>query len=113
MSEIDLQKFQRLAYIFETEFTSGAGIIDEGVNIVPEATPDELLDHEQEDEQEDDQALEELQAAQEYEQLKAIQEDIEEYIVSNDLIDTIGTELSGEGLLITIRQMLHLILVVL
>lgn len=103
MSEIDLQKFQRLAYIFETEFTGGAGIIDEGVNIVPEATPDELLDHEQEDEQEDDQSLEELQAAQEYEQLKAIQEDIEEYIVSNDLIDTIGTELSGEGLLISIQ----------
>ena len=68
MSEIDLQKFQRLAYIFETEFTGGAGIIDEGVNIVPEATPDELLDHEQEDDQEDDHSLEELQARQEYEQ---------------------------------------------
>lgn len=100
MSEIDLQKFQRLAYIFETEFKGGAGIIDQGVNIVPEATQDELLEHE---EKEDDKTLEELKAAQEYEQLKAIQEDIEEYIVSNNLVDTIGTELSGEGLLISIQ----------
>lgn len=93
MSEIDLQKFERLAYIFQTEFKGGAGIIDEGEHIVPEATPDELLDHDEKDDEDD--SLQELQAL-EYEQLKSMQENIDEYIVSNDLADTIGTELTGE-----------------
>lgn len=100
MSEIDLQKFERLAYIFQTEFKGGAGIIDEGEHIVPEATPDELLDHDEKDDEDD--SLQELQAL-EYEQLKSMQENIDEYIVSNDLADTIGTELTGEGLLISIQ----------
>lgn len=107
MSEMDLKKFERLAYIFNTEFRSGAGVIEDGVDIVPEESPTDLLkDEEGEDEEKDKNENEsELDEEQklEYEQLKSIQESIDGYIVSNDLTDTIGTELTGEGLLIRIR----------
>lgn len=103
MSEVDVQKFQRLAYIFQSEFMSGAGVIDDGVSIVPEETPVDLiedLDKEDKEEKEDSQVTE---SAQEYEKLLSIQERIEDYIALNSLTDTLGTKLTGEGLLITVR----------
>ena len=103
MSEVDVQKFQRLAYIFQSEFMSGAGVIDDGVSIVPEETPVYLiedLDKEDKEEKEDSQVTE---SAQEYEKLLSIQERIEDYIALNSLTDTLGTKLTGEGLLITVR----------
>jgi len=104
MSEIDLQKFQRLANVFNTEFHSGGGVIDDGMQIVPEPSPVDLEEDGEEDEQEEetDEPLEEEQVL-EYEELKSIQIDIDDYITENSLEDTIGTELTGEGLLIRIR----------
>lgn len=101
MSEIDVKKFERLAFIFKTEFTSGAGVVDEGLSIVPELDPVDVVEDSQEDNKEDDD-LADLKA-REYEELQSIQESIEEYIGANSLTDTIGTELTSEGLLITIR----------
>lgn len=107
MSEIDVKKFQQLANIFQTEFTSGAGIIDDGVSIVPEERPmqtvgeDEEDDETEEDEDEKD-VLDEL-GLEEYEELLHMQENIDEYITTNSLTETLGTKLTSEGLLVTVR----------
>jgi len=109
MSEIDIKKFERLAYIFQTEFTSGSGVIDEGISIVPEESPVDLIEEKssEADTKQEGQA-EELETTneetiQEYEKLLAMQERIEEYIALNSLTETLGTKLTGEGLLITVR----------
>lgn len=106
MSEVDLQKFEKLAHVFNTEFHSGGGVVDDGMQIVPEPTPVDMIEDKKsekdESEEEEEKELEELQVL-EYEELKAIQMNIEEYINANDLADTIGTELTGEGLLIRVR----------
>src|SRR5690625_6074137 len=50
MSEIDVKKFEQLSFIFQTEFTSGAGVVDEGISIVPE---DEPIDTNKQEDEED------------------------------------------------------------
>ncbi|HZW67589.1 MAG TPA: flagellar motor protein MotB [Pseudogracilibacillus sp.] len=105
MSEVDSRKFQRLAYVFQSEFMSGSGVIDDGETIIPEETPADLVedleqgkdkDFEEEKESTDEGILE-------YEKLLGMQERVDEYITDNDLTDILGTELTGEGLLITVR----------
>src|SRR5690625_3922818 len=44
MSEVDVRKFERLAYVFQSEFMAGSGIIDEGETIIPEETPADLVE---------------------------------------------------------------------
>ncbi len=107
MSEIDVKKFEQLAYIFKTEFNSGSGIIDQGVSIIPEKDPVDLVEDEEEKEKEkekeEETTQEELAQLREYEKLKSIQESIETYIATNSLTETLGTKLTSEGLLITVR----------
>lgn len=102
MSEIDIKKFERLAYIFQSEFMSGAGVIDDGVSIVPEESPGDQVDEKKEDKKEKKDANI-PESVREYEKLLSIQERIDEYIALNSLTDTLGTKLTGEGLLITVR----------
>lgn len=106
MSEVDARKFEKLASIFQAEFSNGVGIVDDGINIEPQETPVELEDDRDEEEQKDESAevddLEQL-GAQEYRKLESIQKRIEEYIALNSLTETLGTKLTGEGLLITVR----------
>lgn len=99
MSEVDVRKFEQLASIFRTEFTSGAGIIDEGVSITPETPPV----NKNENEEEEEKTEEEIAQFKEYQELKMIQQNIEEYITTNSLTETLGTKLTSEGLLITVR----------
>ena len=98
MSEVDVQKFQKLASIFETEFSSGNGMLDGGTGIVPDEAGNEGEGQEENDDQ-----TEESAAEQEYNQLKEMQTDIDEYIDAKSLKDTLGTELTAEGLFITMR----------
>src|SRR5699024_9243556 len=60
MSEVDVKRFKKLAYIFETEFVGGAGVIEEGITIVPEddsqsttSTENETSTHDVVDEDDD------------------------------------------------------------
>lgn len=110
MSEVDVKRFEKLAYIFQTEFNpSGEGLIDEGMNIIPgEEDSGNIIGELEQDEQEKEEAdeLEEAQKDQGIEEAKkllAIQERIDEYIALNSLTETLGTKLTGEGLLITVR----------
>lgn len=111
MSEVDVRKFERLAYVFQSEFMAGSGIIDEGETIIPEETPADLVedietgkdkDNDKDAEKEEEKDYPD-EGVQEYEKLLAMQERIEEYIALNSLTDTLGTRLTGEGLLITVR----------
>lgn len=106
MSEIDVKKFEQLASIFQTEFTSGAGLINDGVSIVPEK-PVQPIDEtgkedEEEEEKENEDEFDKL-GLEEYEELLHMQENIEEYITTNSLTETLGTKLTSEGLLVTVR----------
>lgn len=100
MSEIDVKKFENLASIFKSEFSSGGGMINDGESIVTEEDSPE--EEENDDEKDEDQDKEE-EAFKEFQQLLDMQQMIEEYIVDHDLADTLATQLSGEGLLVTVR----------
>jgi len=100
MSEIDVKKFENLASIFKSEFSSGGGMINDGESIVTEEDSPE--EEEKDDEKDEDQDNEE-EAFKEFQQLLDMQQIIEEYIVDHDLADTLATQLSGEGLLVTVR----------
>ena len=102
MSEIDIKRFKNLAYIFKTEFSSGSNMIHEGESIVPEKPPVDSNDQEEE-ESEADEEKEKAEAEKDLQQLQSMQEDIEEYIVTNSLTDILGTKLTAEGLLVTVR----------
>lgn len=106
MSEVDVRKFEKLAYIFETEFASGGGIMDENSSLIPDEVPTEVDEDEappEETEQDAEKEDADLMAVQEYEKLKAMQADIDDYITTNSLTDTLGTKLTAEGLLVTVR----------
>ena len=101
MSEVDVKKFEKLAYIFETEFSDGGNSFDQSATIVPSHMPtkEEL----EEEPSQDDSSEMDILAAMEYEKLQAMQSEVDEYIATNSLTDTLGTELTGEGLLVTVR----------
>lgn len=104
MSEVDVQKFEKLANIFQTEFADGGTAMDQHSSIVPEELPtdeEDLSDEDQHGQKEGEQA--ELLAAMEYEELKETQKEIDGYIKKNDLRETLETELTDEGLLVTVR----------
>lgn len=104
MSEVDVKRFKQLAYIFETEFVGGAGIIDDGMTLVPEDHPEaEGVDENSEDESDITTELEDELVQQEFEELKTMQKNIDEYITTNNLTDILGTQLTGEGLFVTVR----------
>src|SRR5699024_11629599 len=89
MSEIDVNKFENLASIFKSEFSSGGGMINDGESIVTEEDSPE--EEEKDDEQDEDQDNEE-EAFKEFQQLLDMQQMIEEYIVDHDLADTRSEE---------------------
>ena len=94
MSEIDVKKFESLASIFKSEFFTGGEMINDGEHIVPEEEDEQKENEKDEDKEE---------AFKEFQQLLEMQQMIEEYIVDHDLADTLATQLSGEGLLVTVR----------
>src|SRR5699024_9374769 len=92
MSEVDVKKFKELAQIFETEFAEGGGILDERSSVVTDDVP--MQEEHDKDEEKD---------IEEYQKLKKMQEEMEGYIEENSLADTLGTALTAEGLLVTVR----------
>src|SRR5690554_1035848 len=90
MSSLDAAKFRDLAQSLSSVFTSGSGIMEypsPNEQIVPDEMSSELHD---------------TAAMNELEELIALQKRIDEYIQSNDLTNRLTTNLSGEGLEITI-----------
>lgn len=101
MSEVDTQKYKELAQVFKSEFSNGAGPLDESLVVTDD------LEQDKKDESGNDRDSEETNKTKtkveiEREQLKKLQQDIDNYIIENNLTDLIGTDLMSEGLLITV-----------
>lgn len=102
LSELNIKKFEQLAYIFQTEFKGGAGIIDDGIDIVPSESENVGVDEQIEQDRDDKEEEMDRQGVLEFERLQEMKENIDEYIGANNLTETLATKLTGEGLLITI-----------
>ena len=95
-SSVDAVRFQQLSNVFNQVFTSGTGFMD-----YPSDSPsNEPTSPEQKTGAED---LEKL-GKNEQEELTEVQERVDAYIEKNDLTDKLGTNLTEEGMLISIRE---------
>lgn len=95
-SSVDAVRFQQLSNVFIQVFTSGTGFMD-----FPSDSPsNEPTSPEQRTGAED---LEKL-GKNEQEELTEVQERVNAYIEKNDLTDKLGTNLTDEGMLISIRE---------
>ncbi|WP_249870262.1 flagellar motor protein MotB [Oceanobacillus saliphilus] len=98
MSDINVQKYEQLASFFRSEFSSsGTGILEHNDN--PVESPLEPGDEQKDDNMDE---YEEEEAQGELLRLEQLQSMIQHYIYENSLTDKFGTELTDEGLLITI-----------
>jgi chemotaxis protein MotB len=100
MSEVDAQKFKQMASAFRNEFTSGTGVMEEQATVpTPDSNP--IPDAQKETISLDEKKqLEE--AKKELEALEELQKKINSYIQSNKLTSSLQTQLTENGLLITI-----------
>ncbi|CAH0276420.1 MULTISPECIES: flagellar motor protein MotB [Bacillaceae] len=95
-SSVDAVRFQQLSNVFNQVFTSGTGFMD-----FPSDSPsNEPTSPEQRTGAED---LEKL-GKNEQEELTEVQERVNAYIQKNDLTNKLGTNLTDEGMLISIRE---------
>ncbi|CAH0130090.1 flagellar motor protein MotB [Peribacillus simplex] len=95
-SSVDAVRFQQLSNVFNQVFTSGTGFMD-----YPSDSPsNEPTSPEQRTGAEN---LEKL-GKNEQEELMEVQERVNDYIQKNDLTDKLGTNLTDEGMLISIRE---------
>jgi chemotaxis protein MotB len=103
MSEIDAQKFKQMASAFRNEFQSGTGVMEEQAAIpTPDSNPipdskETLTLSENEKKQ-----LEE--AKKEFEALEELQKNINAFISANNLTTSLQTQLTENGLLVTIMD---------
>lgn len=100
MSEIDTKKYEELSAVFRNEFASGNdGIMDNPSPIPPTEVSPETKDKEEEhDKEKTEEGTTELLNLQE------LQERINNYINENNLTASLATQLSEEGLMITIKN---------
>lgn len=100
MSQIDVQKYDALSSVFKSEFSGGGSILD-----VPAPGEDriDLLPREDEEEEEEvDPEDEARNSSMELNTLREIQDEINQYILDNDLSESLETVLTNEGLFIQI-----------
>ncbi|MFC0189758.1 flagellar motor protein MotB [Fictibacillus aquaticus] len=102
MSEIDSQKFKAMASAFKNEFKGGTGIMEEPMTVptpqsnpVPLVQPDAMSKKEKERMQ---------KAKQELEALEQLEKKINSFIQANNLKASLQTQLTENGLLITIMD---------
>jgi chemotaxis protein MotB len=100
MSSVDAVKFQQLSKAFNDIFTSGSGVMEFASPIESNGRSDSENDTALPSEGEVRKALGE----KDYKELSAVEERVNEYIEKNNLKDQLGTSLTGEGLMISIRD---------
>ncbi|AMM91627.1 flagellar motor protein MotB [Peribacillus simplex] len=95
-SSVDAVRFQQLSNVFNQVFTSGTGFME-----FPSDSPsNEPTSPEQRSGAEDLKKL----GKNEQEKLREVQKRVNAYIKKNDLTDKLGTNLTDEGMLISIRE---------
>lgn len=102
MSDVDAQKYKELAQVFNQEFSAGGeGILDNNNN---NNAPVEIpkVSNEEDEKPESDESLNESENTRELAHLQTLQQLINDYISGNELAEVLGTQLTDEGLLITL-----------
>ena len=99
MSDVDATKYRELAGIFRNEFSSGggSGILEQQMDPIAPMPPEQQKENE-----EDEETEAKRNSAGELQQLQGVQEEINTYIATNSLTENLSTELTDEGLIITI-----------
>ncbi|RYG71680.1 flagellar motor protein MotB [Lentibacillus lipolyticus] len=97
MSEINAQKYEELVQVFNSEFSGGNGVL-ENRNSTNDENPPVTADDEEDNEDKETKTNGERELVQ----LRDLQKQINRYMKKNGLTDVLGTNLSEEGLLITI-----------
>ncbi|CDQ38962.1 MULTISPECIES: flagellar motor protein MotB [Virgibacillus] len=92
MSEVDSQKYRELSRVFQNEFSGGQSILEESNKAI------ELPNEEQEEDKQTEQSANE----QELHELQTLQKQMNQYIEEKNLDAMLATQLTDEGLLITI-----------
>lgn len=95
-SSVDAVRFQELSNVFNQVFTSGTGFMD-----FPSDSPSNVTTSSEQ--RTGAENLEKL-GKNEQEELTEVQERVDAYIEKNDLTDKLGTNLTDEGMLISIRE---------
>ncbi|MGM0845533.1 MAG: flagellar motor protein MotB [Bacillota bacterium] len=100
-SSVDAQKFQALSQAFNQIFTGGPGVMD-----YPSPVPESDLGADKKKEEQKPLTVDEIEAAKQkdLQELEELQEKVNGYIKANDLQKQFATELTSEGLLLTIRD---------
>ncbi|KAB7705397.1 flagellar motor protein MotB [Bacillus aerolatus] len=94
MSSVDAKKFQLVSQAFNSAFDGGTGVMNYPEVVPPESTSESSPENKE---------LSEL-GKQDKEELTEMQQKINQYIKENDLQSKVETVLSGEGLLLRIRD---------
>ncbi|KKE78267.1 flagellar motor protein MotB [Bacilli bacterium] len=103
VSEVDSQKYEKLAEVFRSEFKSGgAGILDEESKPQEGQTPEDQSSKKTNTFTDDEPKDEKNQNDVAQQDLQQIKESIDSYVTKNELAGKFHTELTGEGLMITI-----------
>jgi chemotaxis protein MotB len=102
-SSVDAQKFQAMSKAFNEIFVGGPGVMDYP-SPVPESEAD--LGDEKKEEEQQPLTVDELEAAKkkDRQELEELQKKVNSYIAANELQNQFATELTSEGLLLTIRD---------
>ncbi|MGD6966104.1 flagellar motor protein MotB [Rossellomorea vietnamensis] len=100
-SNVDARKFQALSQTFNQIFTGGASVME-----YPSPVPESDLGENKKAEDENPLTVDELEAAKrkDRQELEELQSKVNGYITANELQKQFATELTSEGLLLTIRD---------
>ncbi|MDM5206669.1 MULTISPECIES: flagellar motor protein MotB [Cytobacillus] len=98
-SAIDVQKFQKMSTAFNEVFSGGNGVID-----FPSPMPEGSMAPQKKESVSASQLSGLSDEEQDTEELKKLKAKVDHYIISNDITDKFETELTTEGLLVTIRD---------
>ena len=103
MGELDAQKYEQLSNVFKSEFSGGGSILlerapadDSSETLIDDENDDAIIEDNESDEENLSDGMREV------ENLRELQASINGYIETNELTGALSTELSNEGLMITI-----------
>ena len=100
MSSVDATKFEKLSKAFNNIFAGGTGVMEFTSPIDGQTPPTEISEGALIGNQEGNGALKQ----KDQQELSELQKRVNQYIEESDLDDVLGTTMTGEGLLVTIRD---------
>ncbi|MFX3624003.1 MAG: flagellar motor protein MotB [Ectobacillus sp.] len=104
MSSLDAEKFRQMALSFNEELKGGTGTREFLSKQKPADNENAIETKDGKSQEELQKELEELKKRQEMEELKGLQDQIDQYIKSNNLSLSLQTKLTERGLMVTIMD---------